>query len=270
MPVHLGTKDPGFERAFAVFLAAKRETSPDVDAAVREIIEAVRRDGDAALIAFTQRFDGFDLAATGLRVNEAEIAGAVAASDQEALAALKLALGRIESHHRRQLPRDDRYTDALGAELGWRWTAVDSVGLYVPGGLASYPSSVLMNVVPAKVAGVPHVVMAVPAPGGKINPLVLAAAHLAGISEIYRIGGAQAIAALAYGTESIKPVVRSSGPAMLTLRRQSARCSARWASTRSPGHPKCWWSRTSTTTPNGSPPICWPRPSTTPRRKPLS
>jgi len=212
MPVQLNTKDPGFERAFAALLAAKRETSPDVDAAVREIIEAVRRDGDGALIAFTQRFDGFDLATAGLRVSEAEIAGAVAASDQEALAALQLAFDRIESHHRRQLPRDERYTDALGAELGWRWTAVESVGLYVPGGLASYPSSVLMNAVPAKVAGVPRVVMAVPSPRGEMNPLVLAAAHLAGISEIYRVGGAQAIAALAYGTESITPVVKIVGP----------------------------------------------------------
>src|SRR5262245_35719559 len=149
MPLHLKTSDPGFERAFVAFLAAKRETSPDVDAAVREIIAAVRRGGDAALAAFTQRFDGFDFAKTALRVSEAEIAGAVAACDRQALAALTLAHDRIERHHRRQLPRDERYTDDLGAELGWRWTAVESVGLYVPGGLASYPSSVLMNAVPA-------------------------------------------------------------------------------------------------------------------------
>jgi histidinol dehydrogenase len=212
MPLHLKTSDPGFERAFVAFLAAKRETSPDVDAAVREIIAAVRRDGDAALAAFTQRFDGFDFAKTALRVSEAEIAGAVAACDRQALAALTLAHDRIERHHRRQLPRDERYTDDLGAELGWRWTAVESVGLYVPGGLASYPSSVLMNAVPAKVAGVPRVVMAVPAPGGAVNPLVLAAAQLAGVSELYRIGGAQAIAALAYGTESIAPVAKIVGP----------------------------------------------------------
>jgi len=212
MPLHLKTSDPGFERAFAAFLAAKREASPDVDAAVREIIAAVRRDGDAALAAFTQRFDGFDLAKTGLKVSVAEIAGAVAACDQQALAALTLAHDRIERHHRRQLPRDERYSDDLGAELGWRWTAVESVGLYVPGGLASYPSSVLMNAVPAKVAGVPRVVMAVPAPGGEVNPLVLAAAQLAGVSELYRIGGAQAIAALAHGTESIAPVAKIVGP----------------------------------------------------------
>jgi histidinol dehydrogenase len=212
MPVQLSTDDPGFERAFAAFLASKRETQPDVDAAVREIIAAVRRNGDAALAAFTRRFDRFDPAAAGPRVKEAEIAGAVAACDPEALAALKLAYERIDSHHRRQLPRDERYTDEVGAELGWRWTAVESVGLYVPGGLASYPSSVLMNAVPAKVAGVPRVVMAVPTPGGEMNPLVLAAARLAGISEVYRIGGAQAIAALAYGTESIKPVAKIIGP----------------------------------------------------------
>ena len=212
MPLHLKTSDPGFERAFAAFLAAKHEASPDVDAAVREIIAAVRRDGDAALAAFTQRFDGFDLAKTGLKVSVAEIAGAVAACDQQALAALTLAHDRIERHHRRQLPRDERYSDDLGAELGWRWTAVESVGLYVPGGLASYPSSVLMNAVPAKVAGVPRVVMAVPAPGGEVNPLVLAAAQLAGVSELYRIGGAQAIAALAHGTESIAPVAKIVGP----------------------------------------------------------
>jgi len=212
MPVRLKTTDPGFERAFAAFLAAKRETAPDVDAAVREIIATVRRDGDAALAAYTRQFDGFELAKTGLSVGEAEVAAALAACDPEALAALKLAQERIESHHRRQLPRDERYTDDLGAELGWRWTAVESVGLYVPGGLASYPSSVLMNAVPAKVAGVPRVVMTVPSPDGRINPLVLAAAHLVGVSEIYRIGGAQAIAALACGTESIAPVVKIIGP----------------------------------------------------------
>src|SRR5262245_4632849 len=212
MPVLLSTDDPGFERAFQAFLGSKRETSPDVETAVREIVAEVRRNGDAALVALTQRFDRFDLAAAGLRVSEAEIAAAVAACDPEALAALKLAHGRIESHHRRQLPRDERYTDELGAELGWRWTAVESVGLYVPGGLASYPSSVLMNAVPAKVAGVPRVVMVVPAPGGEMNPLVHAAAQLAGVTEIHRIGGAQAVAALAYGTESVKPVVKIVGP----------------------------------------------------------
>lgn len=212
MPVQLDTADRDFDSAFAAFLATKRETSEDVDAAVREIIAQVRRDGDAALVALTQKFDRLDLAQAGIRVSEAEIAAAVAACDAGTLEALNLARGRIESHHLRQVPRDDSYTDALGAELGSRWTAVESVGLYVPGGLASYPSSVLMNAVPAKVAGVPRVAMAVPSPGGDMNPLVLAAAHLAGVSEIYRIGGAQAVAALAYGTQTIRPVVKIVGP----------------------------------------------------------
>jgi histidinol dehydrogenase len=212
MPLHLTTTDPDFEDAFAVFLAAKREASEDVDQAVRAIIAQVRKDGDKALVELTRRFDRLDLAAAGIRVSEAEIAAAVAASDKATMAALELALARIESHHRRQLPADDRYTDALGAELGSRWTAIESVGLYVPGGLASYPSSVLMNAVPARVAGVPRVAMVVPSPGGDMNPLVLAAAHLAGVSEVYRIGGAQAVAALAHGTESVRAVAKIVGP----------------------------------------------------------
>ncbi len=212
MPVQLDIGDRDFDRNFAAFLGTKREASEDVDAAVRAIIAQVRRDGDAALIALTQKFDRLDLSQTGIRVSEAEIAAAVSACAVDTLDALELARNRIESHHRRQLPRDDSYIDALGAELGSRWTAVESVGLYVPGGLASYPSSVLMNAVPAKVAGVPRVAMAVPSPGGEMNPLVLAAAHLAGVTEIYRIGGAQAVAALAYGTETVKPVVKIVGP----------------------------------------------------------
>jgi len=212
MPLHLTTTDADFERAFAAFLAAKRESAEDVDAAVRTIIADVRRRGDAALIELTQRFDALDLTKTGMRVSAAEIGAAVAVSDKATLAALELARARIESHHKRQLPRDERYTDAAGAELGARWTAVESVGLYVPGGLASYPSSVLMNAVPAQVAGVPRIAMAVPTPRGEINPLVLAAAHMAGVTEIYRIGAAQAVAALAYGTESVKPVVKIVGP----------------------------------------------------------
>jgi histidinol dehydrogenase len=212
MPQRLSTSDPGFEGAFAAFLAAKRETSQDVDDAVRAIIADVRARGDTALTELTQRFDRLDLAKTGIRVTDAEIATAVAACDRKTMAALELAHARIESHHRRQLPADDRYRDALGAELGSRWTAIESVGLYVPGGLASYPSSVLMNAVPARVAGVPRVAMVVPSPGGEMNPLVLAAAHLAGVGEIYRIGGAQAIAALAFGTATVKPVVKIVGP----------------------------------------------------------
>jgi len=212
MPIHLTTRDPNFEGAFAAFLAGKRENAEDVEAAVRAIIAEVRGAGDAALEALTRRFDGTDLAAVGVRVHAAHIAAAVAAADREALAALELAGARIRSHHERQYPRDERYRDALGAELGWRWTAIGSVGIYVPGGLASYPSSVLMNAIPAKVAGVPRIAMAVPSPAGELNPLVLAAAHLAGVTEIYRVGGAQAIAALAYGTESIAPVAKIVGP----------------------------------------------------------
>jgi histidinol dehydrogenase len=212
MPIHLTTRDLNFESAFAAFLAGKRESAEDVEAAVRAIIAEVRGAGDAALAALTQRFDGTDLAAVGVRVSAAQIAAALAATDSEALAALALAGGRIRSHHERQYPRDERYRDALGAELGWRWTAIGSVGIYVPGGLASYPSSVLMNAIPAKVAGVPRIAMAVPSPARELNPLVLAAAHLAGVTEIYRIGGAQAIAALAYGTQSIAPVAKIVGP----------------------------------------------------------
>jgi histidinol dehydrogenase len=212
MPLRLATTDPGFENAFRAFLAAKREAAEDVDAAVRAIVGQVRAEGDKALAELTRRFDRLDLAQAGIRVDAGEIAAAAAASDRETMAALELAAARIEAHHRRQLPADDRYTDALGAELGSRWTAIESVGLYVPGGLASYPSSVLMNAIPARVAGVPRIAMAVPSPGGELNPLVLAAAHLAGVSEIYRIGGAQAVAALAYGTESVAPVAKIVGP----------------------------------------------------------
>ncbi len=212
MPLRLSTRDTDFEARFAAFLSQKREISADVDAAVAAIIGDVRRRGDAALIELTQRFDGFDLAKSGLRVPAAEIEQAVATASAETVAALTLARDRIHSHHLRQVPKDDRYRDALGVELGSRWTAVESVGLYVPGGTASYPSSVLMNAVPAKVAGVPRVVMVVPASRGELNPLVLVAAHLAGVEEIYRIGGAQAIAALAYGTATIAPVVKIVGP----------------------------------------------------------
>jgi histidinol dehydrogenase len=212
MPLHLDATDPDFDSAFAAFLATKREVSEDVEAAVRGIIAQVRAHGDKAVIELTRRFDRLDLAATSVRVTEAEIAAAVAACDRETMSALELAHTRIEAHHRRQLPADDRYTDALGAELGTRWTAIESVGLYVPGGLASYPSSVLMNAVPARVAGVPRIAMAVPSPGGEMNPLVLAAAHLTGVTEIYRIGGAQAVAAFAYGTETVAPVAKIVGP----------------------------------------------------------
>src|SRR3954453_15159983 len=203
MPVRLDRSSADFDQRFAAFLAAKREVSADVEKAVRAIVEDVAARGDAALIEATKKFDRLAIDAAGLRVTVAEIDAAVKACDAKTVEALKLARDRIETFHKRQMPKDERFTDPLGVELGWRWSAVDAVGLYVPGGTAAYPSSVLMNAVPAKVAGVPRVVMVVPAPDGKLNPLVLAAAHLSGVAEIYRVGGAQAVAALAYGTATI-------------------------------------------------------------------
>jgi histidinol dehydrogenase len=212
MPLRLDTRDADFADRFSAFLATKREASQDVEQAVRSIIAEVVAGGDQALIALSQKFDRIDLQAVGLRVSAQEIATAAAACDRAALDALKLARERIEAYHRRQVPRDERFTDELGVELGYRWTAIAAVGLYVPGGTAAYPSSVLMNAVPAKVAGVERLVMVVPAPDGRLNPLVLAAAALAGVDEVYRIGGAQAVAALAYGTATIAPVDKIVGP----------------------------------------------------------
>ena len=212
MPIRIDARALDFAARFRVFLDAKREASADVEQAVRAIIADVSARGDAALIELTRKFDRVDLDAIGLRVASGEIEAAAGACDRGALDALTLARDRIETYHRRQLPKDDRFTDALGVELGHRWTAIEAVGLYVPGGTAAYPSSVLMNAVPAKVAGVPRVVMVVPAPDGKLNPLVLAAAKLAGVDEIYRIGGAQAVAALAYGTQTISAVAKIVGP----------------------------------------------------------
>ncbi|WP_192358401.1 histidinol dehydrogenase [Mesorhizobium mediterraneum] len=212
MAITLRLSDADFEQRFAAFLLTKREVSADVDAVVRAIIARVRAEGDAALIEYTQKFEKADLKDLGIAVSQDDIAKAYDDADPQTIEALKFARDRIRSHHERQRPKDDRYTDAAGVELGWRWTAIEAVGLYVPGGTASYPSSVLMSAVPAKVAGVERIVMAVPAPGGIINPLVLVAADLTGISEIYRVGGAQAIAALAYGTETIRPVAKIVGP----------------------------------------------------------
>ncbi|MBV2142382.1 histidinol dehydrogenase [Falsochrobactrum sp. TDYN1] len=212
MVTTLRQTDPDFEQKFAAFLSGKREASEDVDRAAREIIDRVRREGDAALIDYSRRFDRIDLEKTGIAVGQAEIDAAFDLASASTIEALKLAHERIEKHHARQLPKDDYYTDALGVELGSRWTAIEAVGLYVPGGTASYPSSVLMNAVPAKVAGVDRIVMVVPSPDGILNPLVLVAARLAGVSEIYRVGGAQAIAALAYGTQTIEPVAKIVGP----------------------------------------------------------
>jgi len=212
MASRLDTRAADFAQKFRSFLDTKRETAADVEAAVRAIVADVAARGDRALKDYTQKFDDVDLDRIGLKVTSEEIATAAQACDRDAVAALQLARDRIEAYHRRQLPHDDRFTDALGVELGSRWTAVEAVGLYVPGGTAAYPSSVLMNAVPAKVAGVPRIAMVVPAPRGVLNPLVLAAAHLAGVDEIFRIGGAQAVAALAYGTESIAPVAKIVGP----------------------------------------------------------
>jgi histidinol dehydrogenase len=212
MAVRLDMNSGDFAKNFRVLLDSKREASADVEAAVRAIVADVAARGDDAVKDYTREFDRCDLDRTGLKVTADEIAAAVKSCSPTALEALELARARIEAYHRRQVPADDRYVDPLGVELGWRWTAIEAVGLYVPGGSAAYPSSVLMNAVPAKVAGVPRLVMAVPAPGGELNPLVLAAAKLAGIDEIFRIGGAQAIAALAYGTKTIAPVAKIVGP----------------------------------------------------------
>jgi histidinol dehydrogenase len=212
MTYRLNTRSADFVQRFRAFLDTKRETSADVEATVRAIVSDVAARGDAALKSYTLKFDRLDLDRIGLRVTDDEITKAHGVCDEATLAALELARDRIEAYHRRQTPKDDQFTDALGVELGSRWTAIEAVGLYVPGGTAAYPSSVLMNAVPAKVAGVPRVVMVVPAPDGVLNPLVLAAAKLAGVDEIYRIGGAQAVAALAYGTATIAPVAKIVGP----------------------------------------------------------
>lgn len=212
MPVRLDDRDASFEDAFRALLGAKREVSEEVDRVVADIIAEVRGRGDAAVVDYTSRFDKLDLTPQTLRVGEAEIDAAVVACSPELLSALETARARIEAYHRRQKPEDAWFSDELGVESGWRWSAIEAVGLYVPGGTASYPSSVLMNAIPAKVAGVPRIVMVAPTPRGETNPLVLAAARLAGVDEVYRIGGAQAVAALAYGTAAIAPVAKIVGP----------------------------------------------------------
>jgi histidinol dehydrogenase len=212
MPHFLTTTDPGFDEAFATLLTMKREDAPDVDAAVAAIIAEVRENGDAAIIALTERFDRLRLTPETLAFSPEEIASECEKVSPEDRAALELAADRVRAYHERQMPSDERWTDAAGASLGWRWTPVSAAGLYVPGGLASYPSSVLMNAIPAKVAGVERLVVTCPTPGGVVNPLVLYAARLAGVDTVYRIGGAQAIAALAYGTDTIRPVDKITGP----------------------------------------------------------
>jgi histidinol dehydrogenase len=212
MPVFLNSADPGFETAFAALLGQKREEAEDVDLAVAQIIADVRARGDAEVIDLTARFDRLVLTRDTLAFSADEIAAEVAKVSPEDRAALELAADRIRAYHARQKPQDDSWTDASGATLGWRWTPVSAAGLYVPGGTASYPSSVLMNAIPAKVAGVERLVIACPTPGGVVNPLVLLAAQIAGVDVVYRIGGAQAIAALAYGTQTIAPVDKITGP----------------------------------------------------------
>ncbi|WP_174803512.1 histidinol dehydrogenase [Martelella limonii] len=212
MAIWLNAADDDFESGFRALLSMKREVSKDVGDVVEAILARVRAEGDAALADYSARFDSIDFAVTPMRVGADEIDAAYAAVDRKVIEALELAEKRIRSHHARQLPKDDFYEDAIGVGLGHRWTAVEAVGLYVPGGTASYPSSVLMNAVPASVAGVERIVMVVPAMKGAVNPAVLAAAKIAGVSEIYRIGGAQAVAALAFGTESIAPVSKIVGP----------------------------------------------------------
>jgi histidinol dehydrogenase len=212
MPQFLSTIDPEFEAAFQAVLGAKREDSPDVDAIVADIIADVRERGDAAVIELTAKFDRLELDAAGLRFSEAEIDGFCAQVSDEDRAALELAADRIRAYHSRQMPEDALWTDDVGAQLGWRWTPVSAAGLYVPGGIATYPSSVLMNAIPAQVAGVGRLAMVVPTPDGAVNPLVLLAARIAGVDEVYRIGGAQAVAALAYGTDTIAPVDKITGP----------------------------------------------------------
>ncbi len=212
MVLRLKDSNPGFEAAFKALLEMKREVSPEVDETVRQIIAWVREEGDKALIELTAKFDRLQLTPETMRVSAEDFAEARRQSDPETVKALEFAHARIRSHHERQRPKDDRYTDAIGVELGGRWTAIEAVGLYVPGGTASYPSSVLMNAVPARVAGVGRIAMVVPCPDGRLNPLVLVAAEIAGVDEVWRIGGAQAVASLAYGTHTIAPVAKIVGP----------------------------------------------------------
>ena len=212
MPVFLSTAEPGFDDALAALLSRKAEDSAEVERAAAEIVADVRANGDAALIAQTAKWDRVALSPDTLAYGADDIAAAVEAIDPAEREALELAAERIRTYHERQVPRDEMWTDDAGAELGWRWRAVASAGLYVPGGTAAYPSSVLMNAVPAKVAGVPWLTMCVPSPDGEMNPLVLAAAHMAEVDLVLRLGGAQAIAAMAYGTRTVRAVDVIAGP----------------------------------------------------------
>ena len=208
----LNSTEPTFGRAFDALIAESRDAQSDVDDVVAEILGDVRRNGDAAVLSYTAKFDRLDLTTKTLRLSDDDVASAEARCAPETLAALNTAAERIRAYHEKQMPGDERYTDTTGVTLGWRWSAVDAAGLYVPGGTAAYPSSVLMNAIPARVAGVTRLVVTVPTPDGEVNDLVLAACRIAGVDEIYRIGGAQAVGALAYGTETIAPVDKIVGP----------------------------------------------------------
>ena len=212
MPVFLNSQSSNFEKEFKKLLSAKRENSVDVDLSVREIIDGVIDRGDQALIEYTKKFDRINLTSDKLRFTQSELKEHAAKVSDKDRSALELAVDRIKAYHEKQLPNNAFWTDESGVELGWRWSPVAAAGLYVPGGLASYPSSVLMNAIPAKVAGVRRLAITVPTPDNKINPMVLLAAQLSGVDEIYRIGGAQAVAALAYGTRTIEPVDKITGP----------------------------------------------------------
>ena len=212
MPVLLNSQNSNFEKEFKKLLLAKREDSVDVDVSVREIIGGVIELGDQALIKYTKKFDRISLTTDTLRFTQSELKEQAAQVSDKDRSALELAVMRIKSYHEKQLPDDTFWTDESGVELGWRWSPVSAAGLYVPGGLASYPSSVLMNAIPAKVAGVKRLAITVPTPDNKVNPMVLLAAQLSGVDEVYRVGGAQAIAALAYGTKTIEPVDKITGP----------------------------------------------------------
>jgi histidinol dehydrogenase len=212
MPILLNSQNSNFEKEFKKLLLAKREDSVDVDVSVREIIGRVIKLGDQALIEYTKKFDRVSLTTDTLRFTQSELKEQAARVSDKDRSALELAVTRIKSYHEKQLPDDTFWTDESGVELGWRWSPVSAAGLYVPGGLASYPSSVLMNAIPAKVAGVKRLAITVPTPDNKVNPMVLLAAQLSGVDEVYRVGGAQAIAALAYGTKTIEPVDKITGP----------------------------------------------------------
>ncbi|MBT4710359.1 MAG: histidinol dehydrogenase [Alphaproteobacteria bacterium] len=212
MPNRLDTSSANFEAEFGALLAAKREVASSVDDVVAAILDDVRTRGDGAVLDYTKKFDGLDIGAADMRVTGQEFDAAEKATPDEQLTALRAAGARITAYHTRQMPNGDLYADEAGVQLGYRWTAISSVGVYTPGGKAAYPSSVLMTAIPAKVAGVDRLVMTVPAPGGLLNPLVLVAARQAGIDEVYKIGGAQAVAALAYGTQSIPAVNKIAGP----------------------------------------------------------